>query len=321
MTVSNVLNRRPNVRPSTRDAVLKAISDLGYKPNAAARSLASATTTRIGLICGSLESGFLSSIFSGTIEETSELGVQLLMHRVDRCNIDEMVEAMAQFERAGAGAVLSHPPYCEALSASGRDLPLPMVAISAGDELANMSSVRVDDRAAAREMTAYLASLGHRRIGLVRLSRGVRADVTRFEGYCEALDEAGLAFDPALVVQGDLSFESGRAAARELLERTDRPTAIFASSDELAAGVISVAHRMGLDIPRDLSVAGFDDGPLALKIWPTMTTIHQPVAAMAGEATRLAVAVARDPGRATEITTTLLGHRLIVRESTGPSLR
>ena len=318
MTVSNVLNQRPNVRPATRDVVLKAVAELGYKPNAAARSLASAATTRIGLLCGSLESGFLSSIFSGTIEETSNLGAQLLMHRTGPCEIDELMEALARFESAGVGAVLAHPPLCEMLSHSNRELPVPMVAISPGDELPNMPSVRIDDRAAARDMTRYLISLGHRRIGMIRLGHGVLADVTRFEGYCDALSEAGIALDPDIVEQGHVSFTTALAPAEKLVTMANRPTAIFAANDELAAAVISVAHRRGVDVPGDLSVAGFDDGPLAVKIWPTMTTIHQPVAAIAAQATRRAVAIAQNPGQPLVIDTTYLDYRLVVRESTGP---
>lgn len=322
MTVSNVLNNRPNVRSSTRDIVLKAVAELGYTPNAAARSLASAATTRIGLISGNLESGFLSSLFSGTIEETSNLAVQLIMRRMALYELADIVDTMEQLARSGVGAVLSHPPFCETLGRSGITLPIPMVAICPGDELPNMPSVRIDDRAAAREMTAYLISLGHKRIGFVRLGRNVMADRTRYEGYCAALAEAGLSLDESLVAQSHVSFTSGLAPAEQLLSLPQRPTAIFAANDELAAAVISVAHRMGIDIPRDVSLAGFDDGPLAIKIWPTLTTIRQPVAAIAAEATRravaIAIAIAQNPSQPVVAETTYFDYSLVARESTAP---
>ena len=318
MTVSNVLNNRRNVRPATRDAVLLAARELDYTPNLAARSLASAATVRIGLFSRDLDSGFLSSILSGALEETSERGVQLVMRRFEVPTLADLVASAEALRATGIGAIISPPPYCEVISdgcALG-DFPLPMVAISPGDELPGISGVRIDDQAAAREMTAYLIGLGHRRIGFIRIGARLHADRTRFQGYCEALTAAGIAADDRWVASADLTYESGLAAAQALLSATPRPTAIFASNDEIAAAVVSVAHRMNIDIPTDLSVTGFDDGPLALKIWPTLTTIRQPVARIAAMAARRAIEIVTrgevDPRVA------YLDHELIVRESTAP---
>lgn len=316
MTVSNVLNNRRNVRSETRDAVIAAARELGYTPNLAARSLASAATVRIGLFTHDLDSGFLSSILSGALEETSESGVQLVMRRFGRVSLDDMVAAAEALRATGVGAILSPPPYCELVSDScgTSGFPLPMIAISSGDELPGMPAVRIDDRAAAKEMTAYLLSLGHRRIAFIRLGARLHADRTRFEGYCEAMEQAGIAIDDRRVASADLSYESGLVAAQALLSRADPPTAIFAGNDEVAAAVVSVAHRMGIDIPGQLSVAGFDDSPLAIKIWPTLTTIRQPVAAIAATAARRAIELVTTG--AVDPFVTYLDHALIVREST-----
>lgn len=318
MTVSNVLNDRRNVRAATREAVIEAARALGYTPNLAARSLASAATVRIGLFSRDLDSGFLSSILSGALEETSERGVQLVMRRFQVPDLDALIASAKALRATGIGAVISPPPYCELISdrCPPGDFPLPLVAISSGDELPGMSCVRIDDRAAAREMTAYLVSLGHQRIGFIRIGSRLHADKTRYDGYREALADAGITANDRLVVSANLTYESGLAAAAELLSASPLPTAIFASNDEIAAAVVSVAHRMGIDIPGQLSIAGFDDGPLALKIWPTLTTIRQPVARIAAMAARRAIEIVMtgevDPR------VTYLDHELVVRESTAP---
>lgn len=319
MTVSNVLNNRRNVRESTREAVLTAARELDYTPNMAARSLASAATVRIGLFSRDIDSGFLSSILSGALYETSERGAQLIMRRFELPLIDKLIAAADSLRASGVGAIISAPPYCEIISDHRKThrFPLPMVAISPGDELPQMASVRIDDRAAAREMTAYLISLGHQRIGFIRIGARLHADKTRYEGYCEALAEAGIQPDDTLVTSANLTFGSGLKAAEQLLSLRPLPTAIFASNDEIAAAVVSVAHRRGIDIPGQLSVAGFDDGPLALKIWPTLTTIHQPVSAIAAMAARRAIEIVKRDGEVDPVVT-YLDHSLVIRESTAP---
>ena len=318
MTVSNVLNDRRNVRAATREAVIDAARELGYTPNLAARSLASAASVRIGLFARNLDSGFLSSILSGALEETSERGAQLVLRRFEMPDLDALIASAEALRATGIGAIIAPPPYCELVSdrCAPGDFPLPLVAVSPGDELPGMSCVRIDDRAAAREMTAYLVSLGHRRIGFIRIGSRLHADKTRYDGYCEALAEAGILVNDQLVVSADLTYESGLVAAAELLSGSPLPTAIFASNDEIAAAVVSVAHRMGIDVPGQLSIAGFDDGPLALKIWPTLTTIRQPVARIAATAARRAIEIVMT-GEAAPLVT-YLDHELVVRESTAP---
>lgn len=316
MTVSNVLNNRSKVRESTRELVMEAVRELGYKPNLAARALASAATVRIGLICGKLESGYLSSIFSGLIEETSNLAVQLVMRRFSRPAPEVLLAAIQELAEQGVGAVLAHPPYCELIAASDRQPAVPVVAITPGMELPGMDSVRIDDKRAAKEMTRYLLALGHRKIGIIRLDASMLADRSRLEGYREALEEAGIAFDPQLVGQGSFSFASGVDAAERLLSLDSRPTAIFASSDELAAAAMTVAHRKGIDVPSALSITGFDDGPLAMKVWPALTTVHQPIAAMTALAVQKAVELVRAGDDAPPPGTTYLDFSLVMREST-----
>ncbi len=316
MTVSNVLNNSPRVRDSTREAVMTAVRDLNYIPNMAARSLASASATRIGLLYRNIENAFLSSILVGALDATSRLGAQLLLRPLESGDPKEIAQQMQGLVENGAHAILIVPPYCEVANRHGltTDFPVPVVAMSPGDDLPGDHCVRIDDYGAARDMTAYLIGLGHRNIGFIRGGTGHLIHRTRCEGYQAALRDAGLPIRPNLIVSGDMSFESGLAAGAMLLDLPDRPTAIFASNDDMAAAIVSLAHRRGLDVPRDLSVAGFDDTPIAVKIWPSLTTVKHPGKQISAQAATLAVALARG-GDATARVNDYLPHELVIRES------
>jgi LacI family transcriptional regulator len=178
-------------------------------------------------------------------------------------------------------------------------------------------SIYTNDEEACADMTRYLFSLGHRRIGFVVGHPQHRAVGNRYVGYKKGLKSCGLKLDRKLVMRGDNSFESGEKCGRRLLDLDVPPTAIFASNDNMAAGVMRVAHDMALDIPGDLSVAGFDDIPLASRIWPSLTTIRQPIEEMAVRATALLLRQLRglddsDIGNTVEST-------VVLRESTGPA--
>jgi len=182
-------------------------------------------------------------------------------------------------------------------------------------------TVTIDDHAAAYAMTQRLLSMGHRRIGFIRGDANQTASSKRFEGYADALQSAGLSADPALVAQGDFSYRSGLAAAERLLKSPSRPTAIFASNDDMAAGAMSMAHRLGLAAPADLSICGFDDTAIATTVWPELTTVRQPIAEMAEVAVELLVLAVRRR-RAKEPVppeSRRLGFTLVERQSDGPA--
>lgn len=324
MTVSNVISGRHKVREATREAVMAAVETLGYKPNIAAQALASAATVRLGLLVGAAENAFLSSILVGTLAATTNMGAQLLLHRIDAVDPAKIADALASLVRSGATSILAAPPYCEVISRTkiASQLSIPVIAMSSGDALPNLPTVRIDDFAAARDMTRMLIGLGHRKIGFVRGPETHIISHTRQGGYRAALDEAAIAWNQALVAHGDMTFESGLRAAEYLLGLEDRPTAIFASNDDMAAAIVSLAHRKGLRIPGNLSVAGFDDTPIAVKIWPTLTTVRQPVALIAERAATLAIHAARAVTGAshnpTRCEADYLPYELIQRESTAP---
>jgi LacI family transcriptional regulator len=299
MTVSNVLTGRKKVQDGTRKAVEAAVRELGYTPNVAAQALASAAQLRVGLIYSNPQSAFLSSVLVGALNASSQMGAQLLIRY---CPIQDEAatgEAIHGLIRSGAKALLLPSPFCEIVDRSGElsSMDIPMVAMSSGRELANLPGVRIDDYSAAKAMTARLIELGHDRIAMIGGPALHYASTTRLAGYRTALSEAGIAFDPALLADGDFSYESGLSAAAKLLDLKAAPTAIFATNDDMAAAVVSEAHRRGLSIPRDVAIVGFDDTPIAVKIWPRLTTVRQPIIEISELATRRAVEAIRFPQR------------------------
>jgi LacI family transcriptional regulator len=188
---------------------------------------------------------------------------------------------------------------------------VPYVRISPGTEHGRSSSVAMDDVQAADDMTSHLVNLGHRRIGFIVGHVNHTASDLRLFGYRRALDRAGIDFEPRYVRPGAFDFASGEAAADMLLDLSMPPTAIFASNDDMAAGVLTVAHRRGLSVPGELSVTGFDDTALASQLWPPLTTVRQPTRDLAYAATSLLFSG--------DIVHRRLAHELVVRGSTAPA--
>ena len=168
-------------------------------------------------------------------------------------------------------------------------------------------------------MTRRLLALGHTQIGFIMGHPNQTASEQRYKGFMAGMHEAGLKADPRLVAQGYFTYRSGLDAAEKLLRGAKKPTAIFASNDDMAAATVAVAHRMGLDVPRDLTIAGFDDTPLATTVWPALTTVRQPIAEMAREAVKLLLEQIRRKraGAEQQPVQKLLEFTLIPRESTG----
>ena len=222
---------------------------------------------------------------------------------------------------AGVDGVLLPPPLCDSafvvdrLEAAG----LPAVAVASGQPMPSVSAIRIDDQAAAEAMTRHLIGLGHRRIAFVRGHPNQTASALRFKGYAKALKAHGLEIDDRLVAQGYFTYHSGLDAADQLLTLRHRPTAIFASNDDMAAAAIAVAHRQGLDVPRDLTIVGFDDTALASTVWPPLTTIRQPVAEMSREAVSVLVEAIRgkQEGQPSAPARELMDFALIRRQSDG----
>lgn len=319
MTVSNVLLGRKKVLESTRDAVYKAVEELGYTPNAAARALASASQLRLGLIYRNPQSAFLSAVLVGALNASARLGAQLLIRSCDAENEEAAAATLNGLIRSGANALLLPPPFCEIVDRSPELLAagVPMMALSSGRELTHMPGVRIDDYEAARAMTLRLIALGHRRIALIEGPIQHYASATRLAGYRSALAAAGIGEDDTLIAKGDFTYDSGLVAAQRLLDLPQRPTAIFGFNDDIAAAVVSEAHRRGIIVPDELSIAGFDDTPIAVKIWPPLTTVRQPIVEISELATQHLVETVRQPQGDGGRTTVHVPFSIVERESTG----
>jgi LacI family transcriptional regulator len=320
MTVSRVINGEKNVREATRLAVQEAVAKLNYSPNLAARSLAGAEQIRIAMMYGNPSATYLSRLMVGTLEKSRESHVQLI---IDQCEPGrEIPEVFNDLIASGVdGIVMSAPladtePVIDAINQS----EIPCVVVANWIPPGRMSVVRIDDVGAATMMTQHLISLGHQRIGFIMGNPEQKASSQRLMGYQAALVGANIAIDPDYIVPGMFTYRSGLEAAEKLFNLPNPPTAIFASNDDMAAATVTVAHRRHMEVPCDVTVCGFDDTDFALSIWPELTTIHQPIAQMAGNAVEILVEHIRDRrnGRPLKRIDRLLDFTFVRRESDGP---
>jgi LacI family transcriptional regulator len=321
-TVSRVVNREPNVRESTKARVEAAIAELNYRPNQSARNLASQRAHIIGLIYDDPSAyeipsaGYVVNMQQGALRACRNSHYELLIHPCNyrKRNIDREIGEIIEYARP-AGIVLAAPlsnmpRIVRAIEKTGT----PMIRLSPGKPKPNELCVATNDREISAEMTTYLASLGHRRIAFITGHPSHKAVANRFAGYKDGMQRSGLTVSERLVVAGDNSFGSGEAAAEKFLRRKQRPTAIFAANDDMAAAVIRVANRFGIDVPTELSIAGFDDIALARQVFPNLTTIQQPLSAMAERAASMLIKGADKSANGTEIVPSCIK----IRESTGP---
>lgn len=287
MTVSRVVNGENNVRPATRAKVEASIAALRYSPNLAARSLASAGAIRIGLLYSNPSAAYLSEFLVGSLEQSSQSGCQLVIERCEGPRSERA--AIMKLASTGTDGIILPPPLCDSEESlrAVMEADLPAVVVATGRPAPGFSAVSINDFEAARAMTRQLAALGHSRIGFIVGHPNQTASEQRHRGFVAGMEEAGLSIDDSQVAQGYFTYRSGLEAAQALLAERKRPTAIFASNDDMAAATVAVAHRIGLDVPRDLTIAGFDDTPLATTVWPALTTVRQPIADMAREAVKL----------------------------------
>jgi LacI family transcriptional regulator len=319
MTVSRVVNGEKYVREETRKAVLASVRALNYSPNQAARSLAGAQGLRIALLYGNPSASYLGEFLLGALDESGRRSAQLILEKCDAESEKGERNAVRNLVRSGVDGVILPPPLCEVVSirTALKENDVAAVAVAPGRPLPDCSCVRIDDFRAAYEMTSHLLEQGHRRIAFIKGHPNQTASAERLHGFEQAMADAGQRIDRALVVQGYFTYVSGLDAGERLLARTARPSAIFASNDDMAAGAVSAAHKRGLDVPRDISIVGFDDTSILAAVWPPLTTIRQPVAQMAEIAVGILAAEirARKRNAAVETVDRVVSHSLVLRES------
>lgn len=317
-TVSRVLNKEPNVREQTQARVLEAVVRLGYRPNPSARSLAGQRSYTLALAYNNPSRNYLMEIQSGMLEACHANHYNLLLGPVG-IGSRALPDLAAIFENSRPDGVVLIPPLTDDRVVRSylqrNEVPFACIAPRDAD---NGIGVRMDETTAVVELMRHLIALGHRRIGHIRGPRAHGACQWRQAGYRRALQDAGIAYDPQLVVNGQFSYESGLVAANALLDLAAPPTAIFAANDDMAAAVFRVAGGRGLRVPRDLSVCGFDDTPIASHLFPALSTVRQPTADMGRIATQQLIDRIRSPGAGRMVT---VEHAVLVRESTAAPRR
>ncbi len=314
-TVSRVFNAEPHVRSATHDRVIEAAQKLDYQPNLSARRLATNRAFVIGMLYENPNSDYVTEMQYGSLEACRLQGYGLLIQPCDVWSPTLVKEIVDLKHRSTVDGFVALQPISDVdgFNRAMLEQGIPCVRVSQRP-YEGLPWVSVGDEEAAATMTDYLLGLGHRHIGFIMGHPDHGSSHDRLTGYRSALKNHDIGFDETLVEQGLFDYESGYACAKKLLERDPLPTAIFASNDHMAMGVLTVAHEMGLEVPRQLSVAGFDDTSFARFSWPPLTTVCQPISQVAQVATE--VLLAQLQGRSEDVLDRRLSAQIVHRSST-----
>lgn len=311
-TVSKVINGRYGVAAATLAKVQAVIDDLGYESSLVARSLRSLRTNVIGILVADIEP-FSAELLKGAATAIRARGYELIVYSGSGHGKDHSGWERRYISRLGGtltdGIILVTPTVVDV------DDSTPLVAIDPHTGPSRLPSVHGDNLAGAITATEHLLELGHRRIGFLAGRPDLESARQREQGYRDALAAAGVPVDDDLIRVGDYEPETSEEPARQLLTLDDRPTAIFAANDLSAMQTLQVAHSLGLDVPGDVSVVGFDNIPESALIEPPLTTIDQSIQEMGRQAVELLIdLIEGNTERPQQIT---LPTRLVVRQSTG----
>lgn len=318
-TVSRVINQSPFVRQDTRERIEAVIERMGYAPDPQARGLAFRRSFLIGLIYDNPNPQYVVNMQLGLLDGMRGSGFELVVHPCNRADATFVQQIRGFIERQKLYGVILTPSVSE-------DERVAHLLADIGCEYIRIASVELDersrmivshDRKGGAAAAQHLADLGHTRIAFISGPASFRSSHERRGGFEEGLASRGLTLPAAYVAEGAYTFETGIACAAGLLALAEPPTAIFAGNDEMAAGVLHAARRAGLEVPRDLSVVGFDDFEIASRVWPPMTTVRTPTRAVGRIAAEKLIGrtTDRDPPKEGAD----LWPVLIVRDSTGPA--
>lgn len=310
-TVSKVINQRYGVAADTMARVQAVISELGYEASLVAQSLRNHRTNVIGILVADLEP-FSTELLKGAADAIRGSGFELVVYSAGGRTGDVLGWERRYLSRLSGtlvdGAVLVTPTVVDVRYGA------PVVAVDPHTGPSTFPTVDADSLRGARLATEHLLDLGHRHIALLAGRADLQSAKLREQGYREALDAAGVPFDDALVRVGGYDADLSAAAAKELLTGPRRPTAVFAANDVSAIATMEVALSLGLRIPRDLSVVGFDNIPESALCTPPLTTVNQPIRTMGDRAVDLLIRLIR--GEPVEHTHITLATKLVVRGST-----
>ena len=316
-TVSRAITRPDMVNAETRERVEAAVRTLGYRPSRVARRLrvAHGYSDLVGLVIPDLQNPFFADLARGVEDVAARHGYTVLIGNSDE-NVEKETRYLNAMQAEAVDGIIL-PPSCEGRSAAV-DLAragVPLVCVDRRLDKASVDTVLVDNVRGAAEATEHLIALGHRRIGDLEGKQGVSTTRERLEGYRSALARHGIESDPALVLAGDSRPEGARRLAARLLEAPDRPSALLVGNGMMTLGVVEAIHDLGLRIPEDVAVVGYDDMPWARALVPALTVVRQPGHELGSRAMELLRQRIREPERS--ITTVMLQPELVVRGSCG----
>lgn len=322
-TVSKVLNGRSDVSADTRARVEGVLRERGYTPQSGRRTVASARV--VDVVFDDLVSPYTLEVLRGVIDAGAELGVDAVVGRMPTPDAggplspeDHWAQRLRSNGREGLIVVTSELSLAQVEGFARAGLPLVVI-----DPLylprVEVTSVGATNWSGGVAATEHLLGLGHRRIAFVGGQAQASCSQARLHGYRAALESAGVALDPSLVLHGTFDYASGLEAGTRLFERDDPPTAVFAANDAMATGVLAAARHRGLRVPADLSVVGFDDTLLARLSTPTLTVIRQPLHDMGRVAVRTLLKLINNESLDSHHVE--LATHLVVRDSTGPVRR
>lgn len=316
-TVSRVINNEGSVGQELQERVWKAIKQLNYRPNLSARGLRGAASS-IGFIYDNPNSNYVIDMQRGILDECRQQGYELVIHPCDAKSPQIIQEIMEMIDRSRVGGLVLTPPISENkdILAAIAERSIPFVRVLSGSSAPDDLSpcVYIDDRNAAYAITEHLIKLGHKDIAFLGGDQEHQSSGERLEGYKQALADYNIGFSAKRFLPGHYSFESGVERTRQLLaDKNNRPTAIFACNDEIAAGTLFAARIQGVDVPRQLSIAGFEDSPFSRQAWPNLTTAAQPTTTIAQKAASLLIKSLRHKRK---VESEGFYPKLIIREST-----
>ncbi|HEX2913701.1 MAG TPA: LacI family DNA-binding transcriptional regulator [Chloroflexia bacterium] len=311
-TVSRVINNKGNVKPEARERVLRAMTKLGYVANMQARSLAGGRSYVVGLLVQDLGTSYIGEVIRGIDDELAQVQYNLMLYTTHRRKVKESLFVTTLTQGTADGMLLILPRNAEAYLESLRRRRFPYVLVDHQgiDEFG--PSVGTTNWQGGYDATKYLIELGHRRIGFITGTPELGCSRKRLEGYKDALIAHGLPVDPELIREGDFYQPTGYKNTVELLQLANPPTAIFASNDSMAFGVMEAVRERGLSIPADVSIIGFDDIPQASSVHPRLTTVRQPLEQMGRVSTKMLLDLIENPDRPPEKielpTKLIIGH-------------
>jgi LacI family transcriptional regulator len=311
-TVSRVLNDKDDVASDTYQRVQEVIQELGYTSSLAARSMRSRRTNVIGLIMPDLADPFTIQVARGVNQAIAEYDYDLIAYTSGSIRGPSTAEREQYFVSLLNGSITDGiiivTPYATSFSTAA-----PVVAVDPNNESPDCPSVISTNHAGALSAMEYLIRLGHRRIGFIGGRPDLQSANSRLRGYTDALARAGIPSEESLIEVGDFSTEMGRQCARRLLSLPEPPTAIFAANDQSAIGAMEVAHEVGLHMPQDLSVVGFDNIPESAYFNPSLTTVDQFIDQMGRVATNMLVGLIQ--GKELDSDQHKIETQLIIRDS------